>query len=78
MSQSKWRVGIIGATGTVGRRFVSLLENHPMFEPALLLASARSAGKTYAEAMHVKHVAAPAYAANKTVYDTNSPEHAKG
>lgn len=43
-------VAILGATGNVGQRFVQLLENHPWFEVAELVASERSAGKTYAEA----------------------------
>lgn len=46
----KLRVGILGATGTVGQRFVQLLENHPQFEVTALAASDRSQGKTYAEA----------------------------
>lgn len=46
----KYRVGILGATGTVGQRFVQLLENHPQFEVASLAASDRSAGKNYVEA----------------------------
>jgi aspartate-semialdehyde dehydrogenase len=46
----KYRVGILGATGTVGQRFVQLLEGHPQFEVSALAASDRSAGKTYAEA----------------------------
>ena len=46
----KIEVGILGATGMVGQRFVSLLEHHPWFEVAWLAASERSAGKTYAEA----------------------------
>lgn len=44
------RVGILGATGTVGQRFVQLLERHPWFEVAWLAASDRSTGKTYREA----------------------------
>jgi aspartate-semialdehyde dehydrogenase len=44
------RVGILGATGTVGQRFIQLLSNHPWFEIAWLAASDRSAGKTYSEA----------------------------
>src|SRR5713226_7072896 len=44
------RVGILGATGVVGQRFIQLLENHPQFEVTALAASDRSAGKTYAEA----------------------------
>ena len=47
----KLRVGILGATGMVGQRFISLLENHPWFEVVTLAASPRSAGKTYEEAM---------------------------
>jgi len=47
----KYRVGIIGATGMVGQRFVSLLENHPWFEITALAASGRSAGKPYREAV---------------------------
>ena len=46
----KYRVGILGATGTVGQRFVQLLENHPQFEITALAASDRSAGKPFAEA----------------------------
>ncbi|MDT7602075.1 MAG: aspartate-semialdehyde dehydrogenase [Acidobacteriota bacterium] len=49
MSQ-KLRVGILGATGTVGQRFIQLLEGHPQFEVTALCASDRSQGKTYAEA----------------------------
>ena len=47
----KMKVGVVGATGMVGQRFLMLLENHPYFEVAALAASARSAGKTYAEAV---------------------------
>ncbi|MBQ8081619.1 MAG: aspartate-semialdehyde dehydrogenase [Clostridia bacterium] len=47
----KYKVGVIGATGMVGQRFVTLLENHPWFELAAVAASARSAGKTYEEAV---------------------------
>lgn len=46
----KYRVGILGATGTVGQRFVQLLQDHPQFEITALAASDRSTGKTYAEA----------------------------
>lgn len=47
----KYNVGIIGATGMVGQRFVTLLENHPWFTVTALAASSRSAGKTYKEAV---------------------------
>lgn len=50
----KYKVGIVGATGMVGQRFATLLENHPWFEVACLAASARSAGKTYEEAVSEK------------------------
>lgn len=46
----KFRVGILGATGTVGQRFVQLLEGHPQFELTALAASDKSRGKSYAEA----------------------------
>ncbi len=46
----KYKVGIIGGTGMVGQRFISLVENHPWFELKVIAASARSAGKTYEEA----------------------------
>ena len=47
----KLRVGILGGTGMVGQRFISLLENHPWFEVPTIAASERSAGKTYEEAV---------------------------
>jgi aspartate-semialdehyde dehydrogenase len=50
MVNSKIPVGILGATGVVGQRFIQLLENHPWFEVSWLAASERSEGKTYAEA----------------------------
>ncbi|MCL2052731.1 MAG: aspartate-semialdehyde dehydrogenase, partial [Lachnospiraceae bacterium] len=46
----KLRVGILGGTGMVGQRFITLLENHPWFEVTTIAASPRSAGKTYEEA----------------------------
>lgn len=48
--EKQYNVGIIGATGMVGQRFATLLENHPWFNVKVLAASARSAGKTYQEA----------------------------
>ena len=47
----KLQVGILGGTGMVGQRFISLLENHPWFEVKVIAASPRSAGKTYEEAV---------------------------
>ena len=47
----KLKAGIVGATGMVGQRFVTLLREHPYFELTALIASPRSAGKTYREAV---------------------------
>ena len=47
----RYNVGIIGATGMVGQRFITLLADHPWFNIAALAASGRSAGKTYEEAL---------------------------
>ena len=47
----QFKVGIVGATGMVGQRFITLLENHPWFKLEVLAASSRSAGKTYEEAV---------------------------
>lgn len=50
--QKKIPVGILGATGSVGQRFIEILSNHPWFEITALAASERSAGKTYGEAVN--------------------------
>src|SRR5215475_13407959 len=52
--RTKIKVGVLGATGAVGQKFVKLLENHPWFEVSALAASDRSAGKPYAEAVSWK------------------------
>ncbi|MBQ0145526.1 MAG: aspartate-semialdehyde dehydrogenase [Lachnospiraceae bacterium] len=49
--EKKLKVGVLGATGMVGQRFLTLLENHPWYEVTVLAASARSAGRTYEEAV---------------------------
>lgn len=49
--EKKLKVGVLGATGMVGQRFLALLENHPWFEVTSIAASARSAGQTYEEAV---------------------------
>ncbi len=59
-----YRVGIVGATGMVGQRFATLLENHPWFEVVAVAASARSAGKTYKEAVEAKWCMATPIPAN--------------
>ncbi len=62
-----YRVGIVGCTGMVGQRFMTLLENHPWFHVTALAASPRSAGKTYEEAV-----------AGRWAMDTPMPEAMKG
>ena len=62
----QYKVGIIGGTGMVGQRFITLMEHHPWFQLTAIAASARSAGKTYEEA-----------AANRWVMATPIPEAAK-
>jgi aspartate-semialdehyde dehydrogenase len=51
MIHKKLRVGVLGATGMVGQRFLALLDNHPWFDVVVVAASARSAGQAYAEAV---------------------------
>ena len=72
-----YRVGIIGATGMVGQRFVSLLQNHPWFQVTVLAASKASAGKTYAEAVQGRWAFSwpvPEYTAGMTVTDAQDVE----
>ena len=67
-----YRVGIVGATGMVGQRFVSLVNGHPWFQPVVLAASSRSAGKTYEEALNGRwamETPLPDWAAEMTVMD---------
>ena len=63
----KFNVGVIGATGMVGQRFMLLLAEHPWFDVKVLAASARSAGKTYEEAV-----------GNKWAFDCPIPERYLG
>ena len=68
----KMKVGVVGATGMVGQRFLTLLDNHPYFEVVALAASARSAGKTYREAVGNRWkmaVPMPEKYADMVVYD---------
>lgn len=62
----KYQVGVIGGTGMVGQRFVTLMENHPWFQLKVIAASSRSAGKTYEEAV-----------GSRWAMDTPMPEEAK-
>lgn len=64
---NKYKVGIIGATGMVGQRFITLLHDHPWFDLTVLAASPRSAGKTYEEAL-----------GGRWVMKTELPEKVKG
>ena len=71
----KYNVGIIGATGMVGQRFVNLLANHPWFNVVVLAASARSAGKSYEEAVGDKwafETPIPAQIKDMTVLDAEA------
>jgi len=62
----QYKVGIIGGTGMVGQRFITLMENHPWFELTVIAASGRSAGKTYEDAL-----------AGRWALDIPMPEEAK-
>ena len=64
MSQSQIPVAVLGATGSVGQRFISLLDNHPWFKVVALAASDRSAGQPYSKA-------------TRWVLDTPMPEYAR-
>ncbi len=73
----KLRVGILGATGMVGQRFVTLLADHPWFDIAVLAASPRSAGKTYEEAVGKRWkmtTPMPEIVKNMTVHNVNEIE----
>ena len=77
----KLRAGIIGATGMVGQRFISLLANHPWFQVSCVAASSRSAGKTYREAVGDRWAFSwdiPAEAAGMTVMDASKIDEISG
>lgn len=70
----KLKVGVIGATGMVGQRFLTLLDGHPYYEVVSLSASSRSAGKTYAEAVGDRwklDIAMPEFVKNMIVKDAS-------
>ena len=74
----KLKVGILGGTGMVGQRFISLLENHPWFEVAAIAASPRSAGKAYEEAVGGRwkmDTPMPEAVKNLIVLNVNDVEH---
>ena len=74
----KLKVGVLGATGMVGQRFVTLLENHPWFELVTVAASAHSAGKTYEEAVGDRwkmETPMPEFVKNMVVKDVSDVEN---
>ena len=78
---SKIAVGVLGATGMVGQRYIALLENHPWFEVTYVAASPRSAGKLYKEAVANRWLIGsdiPAGVADLTVQDANDAKLALG
>ncbi len=75
--KKEFNVGIIGATGMVGQRFITLLDGHPWFKIKLLAASARSAGKKYSDAVGAKWAMdtdIPDYIKEMVVYDASDVE----
>ena len=75
--QNKLRVGILGATGMVGQRFITLLENHPWFEVVLVAASPRSEGKLYKDAVEGRwkmDIPLSDRIGNMTIYNVNDVE----
>jgi len=78
---SKLKVGILGGTGFVGQRFVTLLENHPFFEIVVIAASGRSAGKTYEAAVNGRWkltIPMPEGVKNLIVKDVNQVDEIAG
>ncbi len=76
----KLNVGVIGATGMVGQRFLTLLDNHPYFKVTALAASSRSAGKTYEEALGGRwklKAPIPEFAKKMVVIDASKVEEMK-
>ena len=76
----KLNVGVIGATGMVGQRFLTLLDNHPYFNVTVLAASARPAGKTYEEALGGRwklKAPIPEFAKKMVVIDASKIEEMK-
>ena len=78
---AKIKVGVLGATGMVGQRYIKLLEDHPWFEVTYVAASPRSAGKAYKDAVANRWLIGaeiPSGVANLTVEDANVAEKAIG
>ena len=79
--QEKIKVGVLGATGMVGQRYIKLLENHPWFEVSYVAASPRSAGKPYKDAVQNRWLIGetiPEVVANLIVQDANDEKNALG
>ena len=77
----KIKVGVLGATGMVGQRYIKLLEDHPWFEVSYVAASPRSAGKLYKDAVANRWLIGediPEGVANLTVQDANDASLALG
>lgn len=72
------KVGVIGATGTVGQRFITLLANHPWFAIHTLGASARSAGKPYSKATNWKQTSPIPTIVRDMIVHECQPEHFNG
>ena len=71
----QYNVGVIGATGMVGQRFLTLLDGHPWFKVTALAASSRSAGKKYSEVIENRWaltIPCPEYAKDMTVFDADA------
>ena len=78
---NKIPVGVLGATGMVGQRYIKLLENHPWFKVTYVAASPRSAGKLYKDAVSSRWLIGadiPADVAELTVQDANDEKSALG
>ncbi len=78
---SKLKVAVLGATGMVGQRFVTLLENHPYFDVTLVAASPQSAGKAYAEAVKGRWAMSgpiPKNVEKMTVYNASDVDKVSG
>ena len=74
-SDGPLKVGVLGATGTVGQRFITLLANHPWFTIHALGASARSAGKLYSKAANWKQSTPIPSTVRDTIVHECIPEH---
>jgi aspartate-semialdehyde dehydrogenase len=74
-SDRQIKVGVLGATGTVGQRFITLLDAHPWFTIEVLAASSRSANKSYAEATHWKQTTPIPSSVRGIVLKECKPEH---